>query len=214
MATTQELADWISNHFAENQHRVANALAGPKRETWFSTEIFVALNQSARPLLPPDEMLPEFSCWGEEQYSTLLNKVATTSAAGAIQRRPDVVCFLPKVGDDAVFAIIEVKLVLKNDAPAVAMQELRGQLENARAVSPGAKVLGVVFLAAAPLKTPGTFDRQCDALRASIESEILDAEGFSWVDGHQVARVFGTVYTSFHYPTMTASLALGVCELK
>ena len=214
MASTREIADWISNYFAANQLRVANALGGPKRETWFSTETFVALNQSARPLPPPDSLLPEFSCWGEEQYTTLLNKVAAQPAGGAVQRKPDVVCYLPKDGADVIYAILELKLVLNDEAPDAELQELRNQLLNARQIAPRAKVLGIVFIAAAPLKTPGTFDRACESLRSSMESQMPDGQGFSWVDGHRVATVFGTVYSGFHYPSMTTSLALGVRELQ
>lgn len=212
MPTSSEIADWSSNYFAANQQRVAHVLAGPKRETWFSAETFVALNLASRPL-KGNELLTEFSCWGEEQFSTVFNKVKGKAGQGVTDRKPDVVCYLPQNGDEAIDAVLELKLVLNAENPAAGLTDLKSQLLNARSLAPKAKVLGLVFIAAAPLKTPGTFDKSVRNLRTEMERLLPDAEGFSWVEGHDVSYVFRTVYTQFHYPSMTTSLALGVREL-
>jgi hypothetical protein len=158
-------------------------------------------------------LLPEFSCWGEEQYSTVFKKVKAKAKPGATDRKPDIVCYLPKDGDDAIDALMELKLVLNKENAAAALTDLKGQLMNARLIAPSAKVLGVILFAGAPLKTPGEFDKTARSLRELTETMLPDAEGFRWVQGHDIAPVFRTVYTRFHYPSMTVSLALGVREL-
>lgn len=213
--SSADLAAWVANFFAANQQRTAEVLAGPKRETWFSAETFVALSHAAGP--DPDEpILPIFSCWGEEEFKTVFTKVATKLAAppgGQPRRRPDVVCYLPKNGADAIHAILELKLVLNDEDPGAGLADLKTQLQNARAMSATAKVLGLTFFAAAPLKTPGTFEKASRELRARIEGVFPTNEGFTWVAGHEVAPVFRTVLTRFHYPSMAVSLGLGVIEL-
>jgi hypothetical protein len=162
-----------------------------------------------------NELLPQFSCWGEQQFSTVFAKVQSNAGiSGASQRRPDVVCYLPENGEEAIDAILELKLLLNTENPASAVTELKAQMLNARQLSPKSKVLGLVFLAAAPLQTPGTFERAVTAARSEVECILSDSEGFSWISGHDFAYVFRSVYTDFHYPSMVVSLALAVRELS
>lgn len=213
MATSTELADWVSNYFAANQQRVAEVLAGPKRETWFSSESFVALSHAASPL-PDNTLLPSFSCWGEQEYTTIFRNIeAQVGPGGQPRRRPDVVCYLPENGPQAIDAILELKLVLNDENPDAGLTDLKTQLVNAREFAPNARVLGLIFLAAAPQKTPGTFDTAARTLRRRIEDVMPENEGFGWVIGHDVSHVFRSVMTRFHYPSMAVSLALGVREL-
>jgi hypothetical protein len=212
MPSSFEIADWVSNHFAANQLHTANILAGPKRETWFSAETFVALCSASRPL-KEDPLLPEFSCWGEEQFATIFKKVSAKQGIGDTGRKPDIVCYLPKDGDEAIDAILELKLVLNSENPISAVNDLKAQMNNARGLSSNSKVLGLIFYAAAPYKTPGTFDKSTRDLRVAIEQILPDAEGFAWVAGHETANIFRTVYTTYHYPSMVVSLALAVREL-
>ena len=188
-------------------------LAGPKQERWFSAETFIALSHAAQPV-KDNEILPDFSCWGEEQFSTLFAKLQVTSGiVEGIRRRPDVVCYLPDEGELAIDAILELKLILNAEKPESALTELKAQLLNARRLGPKSKVLGLIFLAAAPLITPGTFERAIQTARSAAECVLPDSEGFSWVSGHTFACVFQGVPTDFHYPSMSVSLALGVREL-
>jgi hypothetical protein len=215
MPSSADLAAWIANYFAANQQRVAEVLAGPKRETWFSAETFVALSHAAVPD-PTEPILSIFSCWGEEEFKKMFSKVpaAMPAPTGAQpKRRPDVVCYSPKDGAEAIDAILELKLVLNDENPTAGLVNLKNQLQNARTMAPKAKVLGLTFFAAAPLKTPGTFETAGCSLRAEIEKQMPDNEGFAWVTGHEAVPVFRTVLTRFHYPSMTVSLGLAVREL-
>jgi hypothetical protein len=189
-------------------------LAGPKREAWFSAETFVALSRAAKPV-KNNEFIPEFSCWGEEQFSTVLRKLQTNLVSrGAIERRPDIVCFLPEESVEAIDAILELKLLLNGEDPASSVKELKRQMQNARQISSKAKVLGLVFLAAAPLQTPATFEGNVAGVRCEVERALPEREGFTWISGHNFAPVFRNVHTDFHYPSMVVSLVLAVRELS
>lgn len=214
--TCAELANWIANHFAVNQQRTADVLAGPKREAWFSAETFSALCHAA----PPDPSVPElpvFSCWGEDAFRSIFERVdaALPTPLGAQpRRRPDVVCYLPQNGPNAIDAIIELKLIINDENSSAALEDLRSQLQNARVFSSTAKVLGLIFVAMAPFTTPGTFDSIVRLLRSQIENSLPQAQGFRWVPGHEFMPVFRTVQTGFErYPSMSVSLSLGAIEL-
>jgi hypothetical protein len=49
MPTPAKIATRIEEYFAEHRFRTADVLAGPKRETWFSAETFVALCKAIEP---------------------------------------------------------------------------------------------------------------------------------------------------------------------
>jgi hypothetical protein len=138
---------------------------------------------------------------------------AKAGVTPGVTRRPDVVCFLPDSGEEAIDTILELKLLLNDEKPTSAIDDLKLQMVNARELAPNAKVLGLLFLAAAPFLTPGKFERATVAAKSESERILSNAEGFGWVSGHEFAHVFRGVYTDFHYPSMAVSLALAVREL-
>ena len=186
-------------------------LAGPKRETWFSAETFVALCSAARPL-EGNELLPDFSCWGEQQFSTIFDRIEARIGDGEHRRKPDIVCYSPARGEDAIDTVIELKLILNDENPNACLGELKAQLLNARKLFPRARVLAMLFLAAAPLRTPGAFDKAVGELESSVSSLLPEREGFLWIAGHHCTPIFEQVDTGFHYPAMKVSLALGFLE--
>jgi hypothetical protein len=215
--TSAEIADWTSKYFLENQKRTAHVLAGPKRETWFSAETFVALSYAAKPL-EDNEILPQFSCWGEQQFASVFAKVeADAGTPEGIRRKPDIVCYLPENGVEAIDTIVEIKLLLNDEKPGSVLEGEKGlklQMQNARSLCPDAKVLGLVFLAAAPFISPATFDLAVKNAITEANRIFPASEGFSWVSGHEFACVFKNVPTDFHYPAMNVCLALGAVELR
>ena len=211
--TSSNIAKWTYKYFKKHKRRTARVLAGPKRETWFSAEMYAALclKSSSSGDSP---YCPDFSCWGEQQFSTLLAKVREEAKIiGLKKRRPDIICYLPIDKDDAIDSIIEIKLLLSNKNFRQTLGGLKKQMIDARKLSSHAKVLGMIFLVAAPYRTPGICKKSIENLQSTADSIFREQEGFSWVEGYRVISVFDKEPTNWFYPKMLVSLALGVIEL-
>jgi hypothetical protein len=213
MPTARQIAIWIKQYFADNRCRTADVLTGPKRETWFSAETFVALN---RAITPHDEFpeFPNFSCWGEQQYKAVFELLKSKCpTVGDVKRKPDVVCYNIEDGPEAVAAVIEIKLVLSDENANSCLAELKGQLLNAALLFPGADIVGLVFFATAPFLTPRTLELATDQLTERIKATFPDQEGFQSVPGFELRPVFQLVPTSFVFPKMNVSLSLTALHL-
>jgi hypothetical protein len=189
----------------------AQGLAGPKREAWFSAETFVALCKAAKPL-DDNEWVPDFSCWGEQQFSTVFKLIKAAQEDGDHKRKPDIVCYRPIDGEDAVATVIEIKLIKNDEDSKSCLGELKSQLLNARRLFPNSDVLGMIFLAAAPLQTPRSFEKAIKRLEADVSSLLPEDQRFTWVRGHRFTPIFNQVSTQFSYLAMSVSLTLAVLE--
>jgi len=109
--------------------------------------------------------------------------------------------------------VIEIKLILNDDIPDHCLSDLKDQILNARQLLPGSKVLGVTFVAAAPLITPGTFDKKVLQVETCIAATFPDEEGFRWVSNQHFRKAFAAVESEFAYPAMSVSLSIGILEL-
>jgi hypothetical protein len=212
MPSANDIARWTREYFQQAQQRTVHVLAGPKRETWFSAELFVALSSQATPHAI-DLGFPSFAIYGEQEYATVFTSVLAASPTYHARRRPDIVVYEPGVGINAILAVIELKVVLEGENPARAMADLDIQLRAARLLAPNATVLGLVFLAAVPFKTPGTFARTRAAVRQSVEA-ALPATDYDWVAGYDLVDVFPPTPTEFLYPALSVPLAIGIRELR
>jgi len=213
MPTARQIAFWISRYFAEHRCRTADVLTGPKRETWFSAETFVALHKA---ITPHDEFpdFPQFSCWGEQQYKTVFELLKSSCpTVGEVKRKPDVVCYNTEDGPEAVAAVIEIKLVLSDENANSCLAELKGQLLNAALLFPGADIVGLIFFATAPFLTPKTLELASDQLTAGIKATFPELEGFQSVPGFELRPVFQLVPTSFVFPKMSVCLSLAALHL-
>jgi hypothetical protein len=211
IASPTQIAGWIREYFSMNQARTAQVLAGPKRETWFSAETFVALCRAAKPL-GDNEWVPDFSCWGEQQFSTIFKLIQATRGEGDHDRKPDIVCYRPIDGPDAVGTVIEIKLVRNHEDSQSCLGELKSQLLNARRLFPNADVLGVIFVAAAPLNTPGSFEKIIARLANTVSVLLPEDQGFTWVPDHRFTPIFKQISTQLYYPAMSVSLTLAVLK--
>jgi hypothetical protein len=212
--TSLMLAEWAAAHFRSLGVHAADVISGPKRETWFSSEVFVALHRNT---FLDECHVPSFSCWGEEQYRTVFGKIeADPTGSEGLSCKPDVVCYLPENGVDAVTAVIELKLILDraDEDTRPIIRDLRKQLLNARQLFRGAQILGFIFIAAAPITTPTQFIQSVGRIKAEVESELPSTDGFGWVAAYECAMLLNSVRTSFEYPAMHVSLALGALELQ
>lgn len=159
MPQPTEIADWLLDYFRTNKQRTARVLTGPKRETWFSAECFVALTGAGGPDAEMSDEGP-LTYWGEVQYKTFFSRVKAPLREGSHRSKPDIICALPVMGEAAIDTVIEIKLILNDEKSDGCLSDLKKQMLNARQLFPQGKVLGVVFLACAPLITPGTFEKK------------------------------------------------------
>lgn len=214
MPTAGNIATWIEKYFRAHRTRTAEVLSGPKRETWFGAETYVALCGEISPH-PDNPDLPNFSCWGELEFATVLAslKLARPSV-GAPKRKPDIVCYNVLEGIEAVEAVIEIKLVKNDENANSCLAELKDQLSNAALFFPYANILGIVFFAMAPYMTPGTFNTASERLRQGIERFFPEQDGFTIVPEFKLRPIFGAVPTRFHFPQMSASLSLAVLQFR
>ena len=211
--TARQIAVWIAKYFAESRCRTADVLTGPKRETWFSAETFVALNKA---ITPHDEFpeFPNFSCWGEQQYKTIFELLkGHVPTVGHAKRKPDVVCFNTDDGPEAVVAVIEIKLVLNDENAKSCLGELKEQIQNAALMFPDADILGLIFFATAPFLTPRTLELASNDLLEGIEETFPEADGFRTITGFELRSIFELVPTSFVFPKMSVSLSLAALHL-
>jgi hypothetical protein len=193
LPSDQEICDWISKHLNSNKQHVANVLSGPKRETWFSSD---------------------FACYGEQSYKTALNSVGVVQQfCSALGKRPDIVIYKPDVGINAIHAIIEVKVIFEGEMPSKSILDLDNQLRTARSIFPNALVLGIVFISATPLITPGTFQNTKQAIKSNLES-TLSSPDYSWINQFDVVDIFTMIPTTFAYPSMMVPLSMGVRKLS
>jgi hypothetical protein len=199
-----EIVGWIAEYFAAHRRHTADILAGPKRETWFSSESFVALSLQGKPH-PDHPLLPAFSCWGEQEFGTIFKLIAAKRGGGDHRRKPDIVCYRPVDGIEAVSTVIEIKLVRNDENPEPCLNELKEQLSNARLLFSDADLLGLVFLAAAPFTTPRTWESASKRLNSAIAS-CFPRSGCIATTGS--ISIFEMVPTQFHYPEMYVSLEI------
>lgn len=183
------------------QHTAA-VLAGPKRETWFSAEVFVALSQQTKPH-PDHPVFPDFSYWGEQEFRTIFKLIAAKTGDGNYKRKPDIICYRPEDGIEAVETVIEIKLIRNDENPNSCLAELKEQLSNARRIFPDANLLGLVFLAAAPFTTPYTWESASKRLDSAIASCFPRTGGAATTEP---TSIFEMIPTEFHYPAMYVAL--------
>jgi hypothetical protein len=214
MPTANNIATWIDKYFHTHRIRTAEVLSGPKRETWFSAETYVALCGEISPH-PENPDLPNFSCWGELEFATVFASLERgCPSVGAPKRKPDIVCYNVSEGIEAVEAVIEIKLVRNDENANACLAELKEQLSNAALLFPYANILGIVFFAMAPYKTPGTFNTASKRLKQGIERIFPEQDGFTVVSEFKVHPIFDAVPTRFHFPQMSASLSLAVLQFR
>ena len=207
MPTSLQLAGWLEYHLGNQAARGAGALAGPKRETWFSTEFFAAVSAHAGPH-PTIPQFHDFGCYGEQNYSTLMKLLQQQAPGTYGSSRPDLVIH-DNVAQVDPAAIIEVKLFLNDENQVPELQKLSSQLDAARAVCPQSVVLGVALLAHAPYKSETAFSGAEAAFKASLLTHLPQPHS-DWVPGFDVKRVFSAVPTGFAYPAMSVSLSMAV----
>jgi hypothetical protein len=214
MPTPGNMATWIGHYFREHQARTAEVLSGPKRETWFSAETYVALCREISPHLEFPEF-PNFSFWGEQEFVTVFDLLELERpSVGAPKRKPDIVCYSPLEGIGAVGAVIEIKLVRNDENANSCLVELKGQLMNASLLFPDADILGLVFFATAPYQTPQILDSASERLKQGIESIFPEQDGFTFIPGFELQSIFHLVPTSFHFPRMSVSLSLAALQFR
>ena len=197
----------IEGHFRKRRVHTAQVLTGPKRETWFSAECFVALAQ--RRILKEEFI----TYWGERTYSTLTKVVEARPGLGELARLFDLVAVLPGTGDSAVSLIIENKLILGDEGPGQILQGLKKQMLNARKICSEANVLGNIFFAAVTYQKKPKYSDLLKGVTDSANSIFLGSEGFQWVESQKVRKVFDAVSSGFAYPAMHFSLVLCAVEL-
>ena len=211
MIQIQKIANAVRVYFQRKtkaQHTV-NILSGPKRETWFSAEMFVAISA----LQPKGSKRNasrsvKFAVYGEQSLSRLDKRLK------GLRKRPDIVVFDPSKlqgspKDPAVSTLIEVKLFRTNENNIKEINKLASQLESAANAITTATVAGVVFVASVPVRTPGLHQRAVDEIRQAIEQALPDAD-YEWVDGHDLAELIPLRQNSLGYPDDWAILNMGV----
>jgi hypothetical protein len=212
MPSASSIAAWIEDYFRAHKERTAAVLSGPKRETWFSAETFVALCSEITPH-PEDPLFPNFSCWGEQEFATVFALIeATHPLAGEPRRKPDIVCYNASMGIEAVEAVIEIKLVRNDEKPKSCLTDLKKQLTNASMLFPNAEIIGVIFFAVAPYLTPETSRKASEQLKQAIKGVFPADAGFAEISKSTVEPIFDSVPTSFHFPQMHVSLSLAVIK--
>jgi hypothetical protein len=148
-------------------------------------------------------MVPDFSCWGEQEFATVFKLIAAKRGrSGKHKKRPDLVCYRPVDGIEAVSTVLELKLVRNDESPTPCLAELQAQLSNARLLFPDADLLGLVFLAAAPFLTP----RNWETAGKKLDSAMTSC--FPGAATTRAVSLFELVPTQFHYPRMSTSLKL------
>ena len=211
MPTPTEMADWIVAHLLVDPARVADVLAGPKREGWFNSEAFVALSRRTE----PDAAFPgapTFACYGEREYGTIMASLTAAAPTVYGRRRPDVVVFDGNAGPQGVIAIIETKLFVAGENPTAELQRLDQQLGAVRQVLPHAAAIGLVLVAEAPYRTPGTTSKVLGGVRQACDT-LLPAPRYAWLPCHDLTATDLVHATSFQYPAMTVSLSAGFRQL-
>ncbi len=212
MPSASSTAAWIENYFRAHKERTAAVLSGPKRETWFSAETFVALCSSITPH-PENPLFPNFSCWGEQEFATVFALIeATHPLAGETRRKPDIVCYNASMGTEAVEAVIEIKLVRNDEKPKPCLADLRKQLTNASLLFPNAEIIGIIFFAVAPYRTPETSRKASEQLKQAIKDVFPTDAGFTEILKSTLEPIFESVPTGFHFPQMHVSLSLAVIK--
>jgi hypothetical protein len=136
-----QIVQTIQSYFYKKRKHTARILSGPKRETWFSAECFVALAQRRISDEGP------LTHWGERTHQTIANRLKAQSEVGMSDMVPNVALILPVDGQDAVGMIIENKLILAGETPDTVLGSLKKQMVNAEQLWPGASVVGLVFIA-------------------------------------------------------------------
>jgi hypothetical protein len=210
MLFTRSIAAWIEDYFRAHKERTAAVLSGPKRETWFSAETFVALCYAVTPH-PDYSLLPNFSCWGEQEFATVFALVeATHPLVGQTRRKPDIVCYNVSMGIEAVEAVIEIKLVRNDENPQSSLADLKKQLINASLLFPNAEIIGIIFFAVAPYLTPETYRQGSEHLEQALKNIFPIAAGITVISKPALKPIFESVPTTFHFPKMYVSLSLAV----
>lgn len=210
MIQIQKIANAVRVYFQRKtkaQHTV-NILSGPKRETWFSAEMFVAISAlQPKGSKRKTSRSVKFAVYGEQSLSTLDKRLTGL-------KRPDIVVFDPSKlqgspKDPAVSTLIEVKLFRTNENNIKEINTLASQLESAANTITTATVAGVVFVASVPVRTPGLHQRAVDEIRQAMEQALPDAD-YEWVDGHDLAELIPLMPTSFAYPDTNVAINMGV----
>lgn len=179
MAPVDVVIAAIEEHLSENWERTAAVVAGPRREGWFTSESFVALNRKVNPL---DD--GGFSVYGEEALKTALAKLKWPTAGGDSAKLPDLVGYWPQDSVAPAF-ILEAKLVYVSDRNGGerAITDLANQLASASAVVPGVPLIALVFVASSP--SPGGIGRSLDTISDKMEELLPDTDGYTWVAGER-----------------------------
>ena len=235
MIQVQKIADAVRAHFQAKAQHTVNIAAGPKREAWFSAEMFVAISElsawrtsssqvkhrgptrgsKARRPNVIQAKLPfvrfrgvlNFAVYGEQALVTLDERLTS-------QKRPDLVLFDPSSTqgspkDPAVSTVIEVKLFRTDENNLKELESLKTQLDGAADALNSATIAGVVFVVTARMLTPGQHPRAVKRIRSDMEQMLPDAD-YEWVDGHDLSELIPPMYTSFGYPRNMVALTMGV----
>lgn len=198
----------IESYFYKRRNHTARILSGPKRETWFSAECFVALAQREISEEGP------LTHWGEITHRKMAKKLKASPGAGVLSKLPDVAAILPAGGNAAVSLIIENKVILGGEKPEGTIENLKEQMLNAQNVWPGASIVGLIFVAAVSHAKKPKYSDRLRRVVATTDKVFDGVLGFRWVRQEKVHRIFDEVGTRFAYPAMHFSLALCSIELS
>jgi hypothetical protein len=130
--------------------------------------------------------------------NTQLKAILAKSDDGNQGWRPDIVCYRPIDGMEAVSTVLEIKLIRNDEDSKPCLGALKIQMRNARTIFPDADVLGVIYLAAAPALTPGSFEKAIETLDHNVLSSLPNDEGFTRVTGQQSVAIFAQVRQSLY----------------
>jgi hypothetical protein len=213
MPKVEKVVQTIQSYFYKKRKHTARILSGPKRETWFSAECFVALAQRQISAEGP------LTHWGELCHRTIAKKLNaqslnTQSRTGSFAKVPDVAVILPIEGKKAVGMIIENKLILADEKPGAILKSLKQQMLNAEKLWPTISVVGLVFIAGVTHTKHAKFNKFEKEIVTNVESLFAGVPTFRWIFPGRVHRIFDGAETEFAYPAMHFSLALCSFELS
>lgn len=208
MPKAEKVVQTIRSYFYRKRKHTARILSGPKRETWFSAECFVALAQRRISNEGP------LTHWGERTHQTIAKRLKAKSRMGASGMVPDVAVILPVDGEKAVGMIIENKLILADEKPDAILKDLKKQMLNAELLWPSASVVGLVFIAGVTHTDKPKYKAVVQEIVAKVENLFAGSSSFRWVSPDKVHRIFDEAETELAYPAMHFSLALCSFELS
>jgi hypothetical protein len=208
MPNAKKILNTIQSYFYKNRAHTSGILSGPKRETWFSAECFVALAERKISKEGP------LTYWGELSHGTIAKALKAKPSKGKPSKIPDIAAILPGDGKKAVGTIIENKLILADEKPESILESLKTQMLNAERLWPGTSVIGLIFIAGVTHAKVPKYNKVLKEVVAATEGVFAGVPNFRWISRDKVHRIFDEIYTEFAYPAMHFSLALCSIELS